>query len=215
MNYLALDVSAASTGWAVWMAGDIRDKFNSPKWPQILDKFGLSNTSKNWRVYDNGASSLVHGAWRLKTEWTREGEPHASLHQNLALLHELTGFEHILYERALAPEQRGGASNQSNDILVELIGHVKSFHFAYRLRTLLGIHRASWQKDFIGSQKRGTKRATLLDLIEMRGHQLGFTFRKDDEAAAIGILTYGLLTRNIQPPWLANEVLREPFEARA
>lgn len=207
MNFLALDVSAASTGWAVWLNGDIRRRFTSPKWPEIADKLGLTATSKNWRVFDDG-TSIAHGAWRLKTEWSREGEPHAALHQRLAVLHEATGFEHVLYERALSPEQRGGASNEANDILVELIGHVKSFHFAYRLRTLFGIHRASWQKEFIGSQRRGTKRKTITDLYEERAHQLGFSFRKVDEAAAIGILTYGLLTRGIQPPWIANEVLR-------
>ena len=205
MNFLALDVSAASTGWAVCFDGDIRDKFDRPDWVEVLDKLSLSATSRNWRVYDG--VSLAHGAWRLKTEWSREGEPHSQLHQNLATLHKFTRFEHVIYERALTPEQRGGASNPGNDILIELIGHVKSFHFAYRLRTLLGIHRGSWQRTFIGSQKRGTKRQTLLDLIEQRAAQLNFSIRKDDEAAAIGLLTHGLLTRGITPPWLANETL--------
>ena len=190
------------------MEGDIRQKFTAPEWPNFAEHLGLTATSSNWRVFDDGASSIAHGAWRLKSEWTREGEPHATLHKRLAVLHKATGFQHILFERALSPEQRGGASNEANDILVELIGHVKSFHFAYRLRTLLGIHRASWQKEFIGSQKRGTKRQTITDLYELRAQQLGFRFRKVDEAAAIGILTYGLLTRGITPPWIAQETLR-------
>lgn len=207
MNFLALDVSASSTGWAVVMDGDIRDIISSGDWLARLDKLGLSRTSRNWRVYEDGRFSLVHGAWRLKTEWSRQGEPHALLHRNLAVLLDATGFEHIIYEKALTPEQRGGASNPANDILLELIGHVKSFHYAKRLRTLVGVHRASWQKDFIGPQKRGTKRKTITELIEARARALGFTFRKNDEAAAIGVLTYGLLTRNLTPPWLADEVL--------
>lgn len=211
MNTLALDVSASSTGWAIWLDGDIRDHFNSPNWLTALDRFGISRTSRNWRVYDDGKTSLAHGAWQLKSAWSREGEPHAKLHQNLAVLHEHVEFERVFYERALSPEQRGGASNESNDILIELLGHVKSFHFAYHLRQLMGIHRASWQKSYIGSQKRGTKRAVLLDLIEQRSRQLGFTFRKNDEAAAVGILTHGLLISGITPPWLANEVLRPPL----
>lgn len=211
MGYLALDVSAASTGWAVWIEGDIRSKFDSPDWPKFTGKLGLSATSKNWRVYDGGKSSVAHGAWRLKTEWSKEGEPHAKLHDYLTALHDFCGFEHIFFERALAQSQRGDATNQSNDILVELIGHVKSFHFAYQLRRLIGIHRASWQKAFIGSVKRGTKRATITQMYSARARQLGFAFRKDDEAAALGLLSYGLLTSNIQPPWLANEVLQAPL----
>lgn len=215
MTFVALDVSAASTGWAVLMDGDIRDRFDSPRWPAFMETLGLARTSTNWRVFDDGATSVAHGFWRLKTEWSREGEPHLRLHQNLAVLHEFAEFEHVLYERALTPEQRGGASNPSNDILLELIGHVKSFHRAYECRTLLGIHRASWQVGFIGSQKRGTKRRDLIELIEMRARQLGFKFRKNDEAAAIGLLTYGLLTRKITPPWIADEVLRQPLTAGA
>lgn len=211
MNFAAFDVSAASTGWAVWFEGDIRERFDRPDWPEIADKLALTGTSKNWRVFDDGTSSIAHGTWRLKTEWSREGEPHAKLHANMEVLRQFSGFEHILYEQPLAQTHRGGASNAGNDILVELVGHVKSYHFALRLRTLLAIHRNSWQSEFIGRQKRGTKRRTLLDLMEMRARQLGFAIRKDDEAAAIGLLTYGLLSRGITPPWIAQEVLRPPL----
>lgn len=212
MNFAAFDVSASSTGWAVVMPGDIRERFSAPNWVDVLDKLKLGATTSNWRFYPDADVSLAHGAWRLKSEWSREGEPHAQLHKNLSVLHKFSGFEHILYERALTPEQRGGASNPANDILLELIGHVKSFYAVRRCRTILGIHRASWQKEFVGRQKRGTKRATILELIQLRARQLGFTFRKDDEAAAIGLLTYGLLTRGITPPWIANETLRPILE---
>ena len=41
-----------------------------------------------------------------------------------------------------------------------------------------------------------------------RCRQLGMKPRNDDEADAIGILTYGLLLNGVTPPWIANEVLR-------
>lgn len=210
---LALDVSASSTGWALWMQEDIRELFTKPGWLEVLDKLKISRTSNNWRVFDDG-TSLAHGAWRLKSEWSREGEPHAKLHQNLMALREFSVFDYIYYERALTPDQRGGASNPHNDILLELIGHVKSFTFACELRGATGVHRASWQKEFIGPQKRGTKRKTIIDLFQERARQLGFKFRKDDEAAAIGILTYALLFHeHKQPPWIADETLRPMLEA--
>ena len=208
MKIIALDVSASSTGWALWTDEDLREAFEQPGWLKALEVCGLSRTSRNWRVFDDG-SSIAHGAWRLKSEWSREGQPHAVLHERLSQLHAISPFEHVVYERALTPEQRGGASNPGNDILVELLGHVKSFHYAYGLRGLLGVHRASWQKDFIGSQKRGTKRRTLLELIKLRADQLGFVIKKDDEAAAIGLLTYSLLChQHLTPPWISQEVLR-------
>ncbi|PTR05232.1 MULTISPECIES: hypothetical protein [unclassified Novosphingobium] len=206
MSHLALDVSASSTGWMVWFEGDIREKFSTPKWLKVLDVLKLSATSSNWRVFDG--TSVAHGAWALKSEWSREGEPHAKLHSNLAVLHDFAPFEHIIYEQPLAAQHRGQATNAGNDILVELVGHVKSFAFAYHCRSIQDLHRASWQRDFIGPQKRGTKRKTITDLYVERARHLGFQFRKPDEAAAIGLMTYGLGSRNITPPWLKDEVLR-------
>lgn len=215
MNFAAFDVSAASTGWAVVMPGNIQERFSGPNWVKVLDKLKLSQTSSNWRYYPGQDISLAHGAWRLKSEWSGEGDPHKQFAKNLVTLFEFSGFEHILFERPLTQAQRGGASNEANDILIELLGVLKYFHSAKRCRTILGIHRASWQKDFIGPQKRGTKRKTIIELMKDRARHLGFTFRKDDEVAAIGLLTYGLLTRGITPPWLAEEVLREPLPMEA
>lgn len=215
MNFVALDVSAASTGWSVVMPGDIRDRFSTPNWVRVLDRLRLSATSSNWHYYPDADVSLAHGAWRLKSEWSNEGDPHKQLIKNLKTLHDFAGFEHILFERPLTQQQRGGASNEANDILIELLGVVKYFHAATRCRTILGVHRASWQRDYIGSQKRGTKRKTIIQLFEERTRQLGFSFKKDDEAAAIGILTYGLLSRGITPAWIANETLRAPLGATA
>lgn len=207
MSYAAFDVSASCTGWAVMIDGDIRSMFDRPGWEKVAEVLKLTATSSNWRFYPKANVSLAHGFWVLKSEWTREGEPHAKLHKNLNILHGFSDFEHIFYEESLSQEQRGGASNQGNDITVELNGHVKSFHFIKRLRRLQGIHRASWQKAFIGSQKRGTQRKTITDLFVQRARHLGFSIKKNDEAAAIGILTHGLLISSVTPAWLSEECL--------
>ena len=44
-----------------------------------------------------------------------------------------------------------------------------------------------------------------------RCRQFGFTPRKNDEADAIGILTYAILLNGVTPPWLADETLRAPL----
>ena len=49
--------------------------------------------------------------------------------------------------------------------------------------------------------------------METRAKQVGFSVRKDDEAAAIGLLTYSLLFHeHVTPPWIADEVLRAPLQ---
>src|SRR3546814_3337437 len=56
-------------------------------------------------------------------------------------------------------------------------------------RIVRGVSPSTWRVNFIGSQKRGTKRATLKDLTKERCRQLGMKPQNDDEADAIGILT--------------------------
>lgn len=69
MNFVALDVSAASTGWAVVMPGNIADHFSAPGWVTVLDCLKLSRTSSNWAYFKDADVSVAHGAWRLKSEW--------------------------------------------------------------------------------------------------------------------------------------------------
>src|SRR3546814_16325839 len=57
-------------------------------------------------------------------------------------------------------------------------------------RIVRGVSPSTWRVNFIGSQKRGTKRATLKDLTKERCRQLGMKPQNDDEADAIGILTH-------------------------
>ncbi|QCI93366.1 hypothetical protein [Novosphingobium sp. EMRT-2] len=204
------------------MEGDIREKFSGSSWLKALERLRLSNVSRNWRVFEDpkrGVISVAHGYWILATEFDDEGQCLALLHENLAILHEVFGFDAMLYERSLTPEQRGGRSNEANDVLIELNGHAKSFYFAYRraglMRTIQGIHRASWQTGFLGGVKRGTKRKELTELYVDRAREYGFVFRKPDEAAALGILTYGMLSRKEHVPWVLDEVLRPMAEARA
>src|SRR3546814_15740462 len=75
----------------------------------------------------------------------------------------------------------------------------------------LGVSPSTWRVNFIGSQKRGTKRATLKDLTKERCRQLGMKPQNDDEADAIGILTHAADSLGLSPPGTANEVLRPPL----
>ena len=142
MIFGAFDISASSTGWAVLVDGDIRQRFSEPTWLSTLDKLNLAATTNNWRYFPEAGQSVAHGTWRLKSEYSQEGDPHKKLINNLRALHDFSPFEHTLFEKALTPEQRGGASNESNDILLELIGVLKYFHRIRARRTILGIHRA-------------------------------------------------------------------------
>src|SRR3546814_14377532 len=78
-------------------------------------------------------------------------------------------------------------------------------------RIVRGVSPSTWRVNFIGSQKRGTKRATLKDLTKERCRQLGMKPQNDDEADAIGILTHTAESLGLSPPWTANEVLRPPL----
>lgn len=168
----------------------------------------ISKSRTGWAYWSEGSERAQVGHWVLGSEFTTDGQACQKLHAKLAEHHMVMPFDHLFIEQPLTQLQRGGNSNQHSDILVKLVAHAESFAAAYALRTCQLIAINSWRADFIGPQKRGTKRATLKDLTVERCRQFGFRPRNDDEADAIGILTYGIILRGLLCPWVAGETLR-------
>lgn len=176
----------------------------------------LSKRSTGWAVWPAGSDKPRYGHWVLGSEFTSDGRTYCKLHQNLADLHQVVPFEHIYYEEPLRPEMMQGNTNiVTLRVLTGLAAHACSFAEAYSLRTVKAVNISTWRADFIGRQKRGTKRETLKSLTMERCRQLGFAPRRDDEADALGILDYACTASGVIPPWRANEVLRPPLGAVA
>lgn len=193
MGYCALDLSKTSTGWAVWQEG-----WKKPR----------------------------YGHWVLGSEWTTRGGTFAKLHQCMSELYQVCPYEFLFIEEPISPAQlQGGTTINTLRIASGLAAHAESFAHAMRVRRIQEVNVSSWRGDFIGrvdnnaakararqAKKEGDKRASARDELKAltieRCRQLGFSPRKNDEADAIGILTYGLLISGITPPWLAEETLK-------
>lgn len=201
MSFVALDLSKTSTGWAAWRAG-----WEKPR----------------------------YGHWVLGSEYTSRGAVFAKLHQNMSDLHRvICPIEYLFVEEPISPAQlQGGTTINTLRIASGLAAHAESFAHAMGVRRIQEFNVSSWRPDFIGkvhdteakararrAKKAGDARASargeLKALTIERCRQLGLTPRKDDEADAIGILTYGMLISGEMPPWLASEVLRAPLEVPA
>lgn len=202
MSYLALDLSKTSTGWAHW--DGVRDR------PDFA-------------------------SWRLGSEYTTEGGVFAKLHEEMAALHSLMPFETLFLEPPINPAQlQGHTTINTIRLAIGLASHAHSFAHAYRshVRAVHEINVESWRPDFIGkihsdaaravarrAKKAGDSRASARDTLKAltieRCRQLGLSPRTNDEADAIGILTYGILSRGVTPPWIADEVLRQPLQVSA
>lgn len=194
MSYLALDLSKSSTGWCWWDGESARPQF---------------------------------GHWTLGSEVTTDGQVFQKLHLCLAEHWQVMPFRDRIYiEEPINPGQLTGKTTiQTIRLAIGLATHVQSFAKAYGLRPPHEINVTRWRADFIGKidndaamaearrqkqagKKSASARPTLKALTMARCHQLGLKPRKDDEADAIGILTYAMLGKGITPPWLADEVLR-------
>lgn len=201
MGYVALDLSKTSTGWAAWEPG-----WEKPR----------------------------YGRWVLGSEYTSRGGVFAKLHQNLTELHRvLCKVEYLYAEEPINPAQlQGGTTIDTIRIASGLSAHTESWAHAMGVRRFQEFNIASWRSDFIGRvannaakskarqlKKAGDKRASarkdLKALTIARCKQLGFAPRTDDEADALGILTYGLLISGQTPPWLAAEALQVPLDIPA
>lgn len=168
----------------------------------------LSKRSTGFACLPDGGEKPIVGVWKLGSEYTSRGQTYGKLHAEMNALWRLTRFERIYYEEPLTHVTVQGNTNiETLKVLGGLAEHVQSFAYAIGAR-VEGINISSWRKDFIGSQKRGTKRQTLKALTLERCRQLGFTPRGDDEADAIGILDYSIGLNGQTPPWRRDEVLR-------
>ncbi len=169
----------------------------------------LSKSRTGWAVWDGKSQKAIFGHWTLGTAYTSRGRTFAKLHAELNGLWRLTKFENIYFEQPINPASLSGSTNiETLQVLSGLAAHAESFAYAVGCRQVEGINVSSWRRDFIGPQKRGTKRHTLKTLTIERCQQLGFSPRFDDEADAIGILDYSLGLNGIVPPWRKDEVLR-------
>lgn len=197
MKLLALDLSKTCTGWAYWGTGDER---------ALLGHFSLGGS------------------------YASNGDVFARLQGKLNELRQTLRFDRLVWEQKLSPQNLGAISNyQTIALLGGLEAHAESFAAVFRM-PYRAVNVSSWRPDFLGrdeiagirkavkakeaelGRKVGTSDALKVATM-LRARQLGFEPRKQDEADALGVLTYELLYRGVTPPWLANEVLRAPLVA--
>ncbi len=176
-----------------------------------LMSLDLSKRSAGLAGWD-GKSQPVVLSKELGSNLTSHGMVFARLH---GVMNDLTkvmgGIDAIYCEEPLQPQALAGHTTFDTIYLAYgLAAHAASFAEAKGVRFHM-VNQSVWRRHFIGRMKRGTKRATLKDYAKERARQLGFTPRNDDEADAIGLLTYACEREGIQPPWTRDEILRPPL----
>lgn len=190
----------------------------------------LSKTSTGWCIWDGAAEKPLYGHWVLGSEYTSDGGVFAKLHEGMSdLWRTICRFDYVAIESPINPAQlQGNTTIQTIRLASGLAAHAHSFAYAMDCRPVIEVNVSSWRPDYIGkfhsdearrvarvAKKAGNSRASarsdLKALTMERCRQLGLNPRKDDEADAIGILTYIVLSHGETPPWIADEVLRQPL----
>lgn len=181
-------------------------------WHVLMRSLGLdiSKHSTGWACWGPDDEKLAFGWWRLGSEFTSRGAVFANLHARMSEVQDTYGqIDAVFFEEAIDVRALSGHTNiDTIKVLGGLNAHAESWGCAMGCRIVQGVNQSRWRRDFIGPIRRGTKRATLKEMAMARCRQLGFRTYVDDEADAIGILTYGLLSIQITPYWIADEVLR-------
>ena len=177
----------------------------------------------------NGKSvKPLYGSWKLKYEFGSYGDSYLKLHRCLRDLYSIEPFDRLYFEEPINPGQlQGNTTIDTIGLAFGLATHAQSFAAAKRCRIVKAINVGSWRKDFLGDmivrevnagirrrRKAGEKVSATDQLKKLcieRCRSLGLDPRSNDEADAIGILTYAVLLDGKTPPWLADEVLRAPI----
>lgn len=196
MKILSLDLSKTRTGWAAWQTG-----WDYPKF----------------------------GSWQLGSEYSSDGMVFAKVHERLADHYQIFGFDRVYFEQPINPANLGGHTNIGTlKLLSGIAAHVESFCYAYSIQ-VFAVNVARWRKDFLSAdlvrdtrakakalrnagQSKAGATGELKALTMARCEQLGMKPRYNDEADAIGLLTYALeFHEQVRVPWTADEVLRPPL----
>jgi hypothetical protein len=225
MSHLALDLSL-STGWALWWPGDVTSLFKRPDWTEIFHLLDLHEKTKNWHYFGHNGGSVAYGRWQLPPMKANRGSRCNALQDRLAFLWERVEFEYLHFEDGI--NLHGGVSTSADNIklTLELETAVCSFGDRFGMRSTDATKPDKWRVPFIGRDydsevRKAASRAgkpprdRLKAATAERCRQLGFLPRNYDEADAIGLLTYGMLSKGDQPLWLDSETLRPPMAGAA
>lgn len=163
----------------------------------------LSKRSTGWAAWQEGWAAPRYGHWVLGSEFTSTGATFVKLHRCLSELMQLTGtFETVTYEEPLLlGPGAGNTSAETQLLLIGLMAHVESFCAAKKIRRVQYVNQSSWRKHFIGAMPRKSKRVDLKAMVMERCKDHGWNPRKDDEADALGILSYWCNTLKLETPW--------------
>lgn len=139
-----------------------------------------------------GASGEVATAsWVLGSEFTPPGEVFVRLHQRMTDVHRAEPLDHIIVEEPLnLGPQAGNTTAETLIILTGLFTHALSWGAAMRV-PVTPVNMSAWRRHFLGRVKRGTARGALKDMAKARCKALGIKVLTDDEADAVGILSWG------------------------
>lgn len=186
MSFIAFDPSKACTGWAAWKRG--------------------------WE-------KPVYGHAVLGSSYSKTGQTVTKLRAVIIdIFSTVLRFDVIFQEAPINHLMKKGTSPENVRIALGLCSTIEGVGFELGCQ-IFEYKPDDWRPGFCGREenqliKREAKRAghsatdPLKAAVREKCRQLGLIVQKHDESDAIGILTYGLLTSGIQPPWLDNEVLR-------
>lgn len=163
----------------------------------------LSKRSTGWALWSEGWPAPRAGHFSLGSEFTTNGEVFVNLHRRLDELRKVAGgLETVTYEEPLLlGPSAGNTSAETQLLLIGLEAHVHSYCAARGILRVQYVNQSTWRKHFIGSMRRGTKRATIKELTMERCREVGWAVQRDDEADALGILDYYLHLIKAEMPW--------------
>jgi hypothetical protein len=172
MHILALDMSKARTGWASWSDDQDRPTYGS---------FSLgSDMTDKWDVLVN-----LHKRW---LELTAFGYP-----------------THVVLEKPANTKHWDRPTNFDNDcLLIRITGQLGYLARVCNVRYIRETDGSKWFTQF-NAQPRSAKRAkgvSTKDITLQTCRQAGLKPKNDDEADAIGILTYEMSNLGIEAPWM-------------
>lgn len=169
------------------------------------------STSAGWALYAPGRPAPRHGVLKLPKPNSEgfNGAMFKLLFDHISWADRNFGLAQLGFESFMAPT--GGRKDDDTPFVTNpktlkvQIGLVAIVELCAAILEIpcTSIHNASWRRQWLGSQPRGTKRERWKQLAVDKATRCGWAPKGDDDADAIGQLHFLLTKLGIRPDWEA------------
>lgn len=184
----------------------------------------LSKKRTGWAWWDGKSDRPRYGSEQMGSEFTPMAGNFVNIHKLLEHLNTLFDIQYVYIEAPINPASFDNSKKETRRamqnpfVLIGLAAHALSWCEVRNIKKYDMINQAKWKRLFLGAMPFTLQRVPKIKrsgnyvkndgsvdwkkLSVEKANELGLRVKNDDEADAIGLLSYAATLHSLEAPWL-------------